>query len=860
MTVANARAPFLDFASFTAEEAPPPAPMRPPMPDRSPFLSVYELEGQPDTGSTPESPLREAYAAYVDHLHDEEFDEALHELQSHARALHDEHMAMGSSRAEADRLLGRQFAQLIGESEAAVDALARRFASRDEAGLVDQEFDSFLDEYTSSGTMEPEFENFFGKLLKKVGKVAKSVASKAWKGIKTLALGPILAAIKGLLNPLLKQVMQRAIGMLPPTIQPAARMLAQKLGFSVPPPPAPAPADPMADAAGASGAAGSDPVGDAMAAAAAGGDAPAPGSADTAATGVQEAAGSDAPPLQQQFDEQLASAFMAEDEATLHMEVAQLRTSAASASPVFARLDDAREQFIRELDGLKEGESAEPYIQNFLPAVLPALRIGLRVAGRERVVNFLAGLLAKLIGKLIGPAHAPALSKAIVNAGLKLLSLEMNEEDEARLGASAVAATVEETINRVAALPDYVLDHPQLLEGFALEAFEQAAAANLPAVFSEETYRRRPDLLEGGLNAGWVLMPLRGPKRYKRCTRTFNVRISPHMAEEIETFEGAPIADFLQDQLGVPEGTEVEAEVHLYEALPGTSLADIARSEKEVLGSAHSDEARALQLHPLTPQAAGSLFGRSALGRPLPHGHRHHHHGPWGRHGGHRHHGRHHRHHHRHHLGAGQRFYHLRIPGRQLLGVPGDMNHAHVRRQMHLRATLDSTQDQVRVCLFLSEVKAQKLAVRVRQQGNVGAVAVAFRRWVAQRLVRLFQGRSPQALRVVHGGMPPGQSPATALGNLPGGVGDAFAARMQEWLVTGLADFLSKQAAQLLTAAQDPAEGVTLRFTIEHPPGLKEFCQALVEKGPAGSSVASAIAAGTAPTVRVEAVAGHRCG
>ena len=58
----------------------------------------------------------------------------------------------------------------------------------------------------------------------------------------------------------------------------------------------------------------------------------------------------------------------------------------------------------------------------------------------------------------------------------------------------------------------------------------------------------------------------------------------------------------------------------------------------------------------------------------------------------------------------------------------------------------------------------------------------------------------------------------------------------------------------------DPAEGVTLRFTIEHPPGLKEFCQALVEKGPAASSVASAIATGTAPTVRVEAVAGHRCG
>jgi hypothetical protein len=859
MTVASARAPFLDLQSFTTGElAPSPPPMPAVVPSRrSPFLSVYELDGRPDGESTPDSPLREAYAAFVDHLHDEEFDEALYELQSHARALHDEHMALGSSRAEADRLVGQRFSQLTREAEAAVDALAHRFAPREEAGLEDREFDTFLDEYAPSGSMDPEFENFFGKLIKKVVKGAKAVAGKALKGVKALALGPILNAIKGLLNPLLKRVMQKAIGLLPPMVRPAAQMLAAKLGFAAPAPaPAPAPAAPMvgADATALDDAAAAPADADAD-----------PTLADPAAAGVQDAAGSDAVPLQQEFDEQLASAFLAQDEAGLQMEVAELRTGAAlSAVPVFAQLDDARERFIRELEGLKEGESAEPHIQNFLPAVLPALRLGLRVAGRERVVNFLAGLLAKLIGKLIGPAQAPALSKAIVNAGLKLLSLEMNEEDEARLGASAVAATVEETVSRVAALPDFVLDHPQLLEGFALEAFEQAAAANLPAVFSEETYRRRPGLLEGGLNAGWVLMPLRGPKRYKRCTRTFNVRISPHLAEEIESFDGAPIADQLQDLLGLPEGTEVEAEVHLYEALPGTSLADIARGEKEVMGSAHSDEVRGMQLHPLTPQAAGMLLGRPGLGRPLPHGmqgthgHRFHRHGH--RHHGGRHHrqGRHHRHH-RHHLGAGQRFYHLRVPGRPLLSVPGPADQAQARRQMHLRATLDSTQDQVRVCLFLSEVKAQKLAVRVRQQSNVGTVAVAFRRWVAQRLMRVFQGQAPQALRVVHAGMPPGQSPAAALAALPRGMGAAFAGRMQEWLVRGLGDFLTQQAAQLLAAAQDPAEGVTLRFTIERPPGLKEFCQALVEPGAAAGSVAGALASGTAPQVRVEAVGGHRC-
>jgi hypothetical protein len=42
-----------------------------------------------------------------------------------------------------------------------------------------------------------------------------------------------------------------------------------------------------------------------------------------------------------------------------------------------------------------------------------------------------------------------------------------------------VAGTVEETVNRVASLPDYVLDNQELPEGFALEAFEQAVVRQL---------------------------------------------------------------------------------------------------------------------------------------------------------------------------------------------------------------------------------------------------------------------------------------------------------------------------------------------------------------------------------------------
>ena len=539
---------------------------------------------------------------------------------------------------------------------------------------------------------------------------------------------------------------------------------------------------------------------------------------------------------QQELDEQFASALLAQDEVELNMETAQLRTdAAASASPVFAELDDAREQFIQRLGELGQGESAAPLVQEFLPAVLPALRIGLRLVGRPRVINFLGQLLAKLIAKLIGPEQAPALSRAIVDAGFKLLNLEIPESEMPRLAASAVAATVEETIGRVASLPDHVLDNQELLESFALEAFEQAAAANLPALFSEATYRERPELLEAGVNAGWVLLPLRGPKRYKRCTRVFKVRVSPYMAGEVEGFEGMPLSDYLQDQLGVAEGAEVDAQLNLYEALPGTSLADIARGERETLGAGMSDEANAAQLHPLTPQAAAMLLGKPGLGRALPVEPN------------------------THSLAAGQRIFHLGVAGQRPLTIRGHANRPRLRRAFHINITLDRPQDWVRVCVFISEVKAQKLALRLREPTKIGAISTGFQRWIGRRIEWIFLGQAHKRLRVVHAGLRPGPVATQALMDLPQSVRQAFMAKLQEWLVRGFADFAKTQAPRFLAATEDAADGVTLRFTVEHPQGLKEFLQALTERGASPNAVAGAIAKGEPPTVRVDVFPGHRC-
>ena len=818
MTVGNARAPFLDFQSFAIAEAETAEPEVRSFPSsRSPFISVYELvEGE----SQYDDPVREAYAEIVNELHDEEFDEALFELQTHARALHDDHLNNGASRNEADRALTQHFSQLIRESEAMVEAMTREFGTRDQKEVVESELEAFAERYSSSISLDPEFENFFGKLAKKVGRAVKKVAGKALQGIKNLALGPILKRIKALIKPLLNKVLQKAIGKLPVAVQPAAQMLARKLGFAAP---SAALAEPVAGAGSAD--AGADSAIEAAS------------EPDAAGSSVQPAAGDDPGALQQEFDEQIAQMMLAQDEVELDMEVAQIRTSAdAAAVPAFAELDDAREQFIQELEDLKEGESAEPYIQNFLPAVLPALRIGIRLIGRPRVVKFLAKLLARLITKLVGPAAAPALSQAMVDAGLKLMNLEMSDQEMSGLAASAVAATVEETVSRVASLPEHILDNQELFEAFALEAFEQAAATNLPPVLSDETYRQRPDLLEAGVNAGWVLMPLRGRKRYKKCSRTFKVRISPHMAEEVEGFEGESLSEYFQDQLGMPEGDEVEAEVHLYETLPGTTAADIARAETATPGLGAADEATVSQLQPLTRQAASVLLGKPGLGRNLL--------AAAGS----------------HNLAAGQRLFHLAIPGKRPLTALADNNRPRLRQRSHINATLDGPKDQIGVCIYLSEARAQKLAMRLRQPANAGSVAVGFNKFLAARIGPILRGARPRRLRIVHAGMQPGQSAAAAMSNLPRLVPQAFVAKMHEWLMHGFTDFMKTQTQKFLAATEDPADGVSLRFTIESPPGLKELGQALFEKGKPAASIATTIASGARPNVRVEVFPRHHCG
>ena len=134
------------------------------------------------------------------------------------------------------------------------------------------------------------------------------------------------------------------------------------------------------------------------------------------------------------------------------------------------------------------------------------------------------------------------------------------------------------------------------------------------------------------------------------------------------------------------------------------------------------------------------------------------------------------------------------------------------RRRLHVNVTLDGVQDQVRVLRFISEVKAQKLAARLRQASNLGLITAGFHLAIGNRLGRIFSGQAPARLHVVHAAMRPGQSPALALQNLPPIATQTFVAKLQAWLVQAFAEFIKAQAPRVIAATEDAADGITLRF------------------------------------------------
>ena len=198
----------------------------------SPFRAEYEMQSEGSSAS----PEREAYANLVAGLHDSEFTEALYELAAEAWTSYEQQYgeAEAASPTEVEAYLERYMAPIGTEAEALFERLGEQYAQHDISTLTESEVDRLFESLQPSfGHLSPAFENWLGSLWKKAKSAVKGAVSLAKKGIaavgKILPLGWIFNKLKALIKPLLKRVLQFAIGRLPTPLQPVAKKLASKL-------------------------------------------------------------------------------------------------------------------------------------------------------------------------------------------------------------------------------------------------------------------------------------------------------------------------------------------------------------------------------------------------------------------------------------------------------------------------------------------------------------------------------------------------------------------------------------------------------------------------------------------------------
>src|SRR5262249_55821984 len=225
------QSPFLDVRSFAEEETTGRTEETYTRGHASPFLAVYEFEGEGRTDSQTEE-----YVSFLNELYDEQFSEALSSLVDEAATIYETN-ALNQQRDpraaayQAERLLNQHFSPLIAEAENMIRSVALELSKRDPDTLSEDEVEAIVDASRPSSEINPQFEEWLGGFLKKVVNKGIDLAKNAASAVAKLGLGPILNKLLGLVKPMIRRVIESAINRLPANLQPIARMLRDKLPF-----------------------------------------------------------------------------------------------------------------------------------------------------------------------------------------------------------------------------------------------------------------------------------------------------------------------------------------------------------------------------------------------------------------------------------------------------------------------------------------------------------------------------------------------------------------------------------------------------------------------------------------------------
>jgi hypothetical protein len=642
---------------------------------------------------------------FLDELMDEDFADALEALVDEAAARHVADAGAWTalrSGAEVMLELEQWIEPLTAATERTIDRLGDRLAEVDPLALGARKLDELL------ASVEPEqlgvegFDNFLGGLL---GKVKKTLGGLIRKGLnvagKLMPINLLLDRLKGVVRPLLQRVVKTAMGLLPMSVRPYAQVLATKLG-------------------------------------------------------VGEAEQLDTDPvtrLAEDLDLELAGLLYGPTGESDH----EAEEATGERSDAVGELDAARERLATQLTELPAGTPPVAELEQFIPVVMaarPLIKLVESAIGRHRIVGFFADRIAGLIKGMVGPEAAGMIARPLADVGLRTLGFEVPAAEQgamaSTLAGEALAATVENTVLRTLDQPAEALADELQLDAAIQEAFAESAAAAMPDRLLRADLPERETAQEGSV---WVLMPraARPAYRYRRYAHVFGLPVTRRLAQVVRWSDGGTLESYLLD--GGAEAWPVQAEVELFEAIPGTHLGHLDASAGEV--------------QPLTPEIAGLLLGEPGLGRrpvagrpgarPVP----------------------------------GARFYRIRAAGRR------DHRTARPRRRVLVGLHLTAADPGIRVALRISERKAQQLLARLdaTPRDLAGALGALRRHYID-----VLPGIVGRRLR--HRSLEPDAAKARAVGD-----------RIAAGVTAALSAFLTERVAQLTAAVRDPADGVTITVT-----------------------------------------------
>jgi hypothetical protein len=646
-----------------------------------PFATPFTPETESADGRA------EVTAEVLAELGTPELYEALAELAQEASEIHAERLgfgageSFGSSAQLAELAVREHFEPLAEAAERMLETMAAEAGDREVGAISEAELTQLLETFEAMetpATESPAFEQLFGALKRLAGRAVKAAVGLAKKGFSALGrllpLNAILRKLLRLVRPLLQRVLRFAIDRLPVALRPLAYQVKQRLGFEI-----------AAESELAAGEA-----------------LEAVGTPSTGSVAV----------LAAEFTAEVAQSLLAESESEATPETGYEGSAyeaewgagevgeswesvgsgvAGEGGVTGSEVEQARVRLITELASLRDGESPGPAFEQFLPAILPVLRLGITVAGRGRVVGFLAGFLAKLLTRFVGPQLSQPLSRAIVSAGLRMLTLEAPTSTEiSQAGPAAITAVVEDTARRLGELEAEVFEDASRLETETMAAFHEAVARNFPPSLVRSDLA---GLESADLDGMWALRP--GAYAVKKYTRVLEVTLTPQMARSITSFGGIRLYDALKASHGITKPIRVK--IHLYEAMRGTTLARIAAHERHVPGMTRGSWR---YFHPLTVQAA-SAFGEPGLGKDVD--------ARFLR--------------NRAYTAVGQRFFYLQLPaprgrvGGCARGTPS---------QAFLSLDGRPGQNVIRAAIYVSEAEAHEIAARARK-GDTTAFVLALR-------------------------------------------------------------------------------------------------------------------------------------